>query len=172
MEVGDGAGVDLGVSAGSVHLLGGGAEDEGDTDLFKHVEIAVEVSGVGCEVLVGAELGGVDEDGGGYGVVIGGGAFDEGHVAAVEVAHGRDEAEGAVCRGPGGAEVGDGLQDLHGVGRLQARRTASTRRGRLGPWRSSVFRWGIGSVERRRGIGLRRRRWLCLWRHMFGRGGG
>ena len=70
VEVGDGAGVDPGVGAGAVHLVGGGGEDEADTCLFEHAEVAVAVAGVGCEVFVGAELGGVDKYGGGYGVVL------------------------------------------------------------------------------------------------------
>ena len=133
VEIGDGAGVDPGVGAGAVHLLRGWGEDEADAGLVEHLEVTVEVTGVGCEVLVGAELGGVDENGGGYGVVLGGCTFDEGHVAAVEVAHSRDEAEGTGGRGPGGSKVRDSLQDLHGIRREQATRTASTRRGRWDP---------------------------------------
>ena len=95
VEVGDGAWVDLGGGAGVVHPLGGGGEDEAHPCGFEHGEVAVQVSGVGGEVLALAELGRVDEYGGGYGVVLCGGAFDEGHVASVEVAHGGDQAEGA-----------------------------------------------------------------------------
>ena len=114
VEVGDGAGVDLSFGAGAVHFLGGGGENEGNARFFKHAEVTVKVTGVGGEVLVGAELGGVYEYGGGYSIVLGGGTFDEGHVAAMEVAHGGDKAEGAEGRGPGGSEVGDGVEDLHG----------------------------------------------------------
>ena len=115
VEVGDGAGIDSCVRTGVVHLLGGGSEDEADTGLFEHTQVTVEISGVGGEVLVGAELGGVDKDGGGYGIILDCGAFDEGHVAAVEEAHSGDETEGAGGRGPGGSEVGDGVEDLHGM---------------------------------------------------------
>ena len=97
VEVRDRARIDFGVGVGTVHFVGRGGEYKADTRLFKHAEVTVEVSGVGGEVFVGAELSGVDEDGGGNGVVLGGGAFYEGHVAAVEVTHGGDEAEGAGC---------------------------------------------------------------------------
>ena len=104
MEVGDGAGVDLGVSVGAVHFLRGGGKDEGYTCTFEHGKVSVKVSGVGGEIFVGAELGRVDEDGSDNCVVLGGGSFDKSHVASVEVAHGGNEAERAVCRGPGGSE--------------------------------------------------------------------
>ena len=108
VEVGDGAGVDLGLGTRPVHLLRSGSEDQTDTGGFEHAEVAVEVTGVGGEVLAGAELGRIDEDGGGYYVILGSGAFDEGHVSPVEVAHGRDQAEGAGGRGSGCSEGGDG----------------------------------------------------------------
>ena len=103
-----GPGSTLVSAPGSVHLLRRGSEDQAYTGGFEHAEVAVEVSGVGGEVLAGAELGGVDEDGGGHDVILGGGPLDEGHVAAVKVAHGRDQAEGAGGRGSGCSEGGDG----------------------------------------------------------------
>ena len=108
VEVGDGAGVDVGLGTRPVHLLRRGSEDQTDTGCFEHAEVAVEVSGVGGEVLAGAELSRIDEYGGGYYVILRSGPLDEGHVAPVEVAHGRDQAEGAGGRGSGCSEGGDG----------------------------------------------------------------
>ena len=108
MEVGDGAGVDLGLGSPVGTSPSGVGVKTSDTPADSSMLRSVEVTGVGGEVLAGAELGRVDEDGGSYYVILGSGALDEGHVAPVEVAHGRDQAEGAGDRGSGCSEGGDG----------------------------------------------------------------
>ena len=81
-----------------IHVWDGGEENEIDAFKFAEGAVGVEGAGIGGEILVGAELGGVDEDGDDHDV----GAIlrdaDEGEVAIVEVAHGGDEADAfALC---------------------------------------------------------------------------
>ena len=80
------------VSCRGVHLFCGGGEEDVDAGGFEECAVGGEGAGVAGEVFVGAELGGVDEDGGGDDVALRGGA-DEGEVAGVQGAHGGDEAE-------------------------------------------------------------------------------
>jgi len=91
---GDGAGVDEGRIAGRIHGCGGGSEEEVDAGGFQFGAVFVEGARVGGEVFGGTELGGVDEDGDGDGVVLGEGCRDEREMAGVERAHGGNETEG------------------------------------------------------------------------------
>ena len=94
---------------------------EEEVDGFGAAEVGVllEGAGVGVEVFVGAELGGVDEVGDDDEVGVLAGDADEGEVSFVEVAHGGDEADGS-AGGAGlegeGLEFAGGFYDLHGVG--------------------------------------------------------
>ena len=104
-------------AARGVHLRGHRSEDQVYAFFFEEVEVGVERAGVAGEVFIGAELGGVDEDGGGYvGAGLAGGA-DEAEVALVESAHSGDEAQrclrGSAESTEGGAGFGDGGEELH-----------------------------------------------------------
>ena len=92
------------VLPGGYISVGGGREEEVDAGGFELAAVLVEGAGVGGEVFVGAELGGVDEDGGGDDVALRAGGGDEREMAGVERAHGGDEAESSA----GGAEVAAG----------------------------------------------------------------
>ena len=107
--LGEGGFGDADAGVGGVHFGGGGVED--DVYAFGDAAGAVggEGAGVGGVVFVGAELGGVDEDGDDDDVGVFFGEADEGEVAFVEVAHGGDEADAFAGRAPGlggGVHVG------------------------------------------------------------------
>lgn len=105
-----------GLVAGGIHHGVVGGEDDVATDVFKHVEVALHVAGVGGEVFVRGELGGVDVDAGHEGVGPLPGDAHEAEVAFVEVAHGGDEADGAAFKAEllrAGAHRGDGVADFH-----------------------------------------------------------
>ena len=76
-------------------------------------QVPGQVPGVAGQVLPGAELGGVDKDAHGGGVVFTFGAADQGQVPLVEIAHGGDKAQGAGEALPPGPELGHGADNFH-----------------------------------------------------------
>src|SRR5207249_10002599 len=79
--------------AGRIYFLDRGNEDCVDAFGLEQPEIALFVARVALEVLAGAELGRVDEDGDDDMIVVRVRSTDEGEVALVQIAHGRDEAD-------------------------------------------------------------------------------
>ena len=79
-----------------VDLFDRGREEEIDALGFEEGAVGVEGAGIAGEVLVGAELSGIDEDGCGDDVALFFGGTDEREMALMEGSHGGDEAEGCI----------------------------------------------------------------------------
>ena len=89
---GDALDVDEGAGVRGVELLGLGVEDERGARVLDQALVSLEVAGIGCQVLVGSELDGVEKDADHDAVVFCDGAFDQAPVTLVQIAHGGDEA--------------------------------------------------------------------------------
>ena len=108
----DPSGVILRVEVGGV-----GEEDGVGAFGLAEGEVVLLAAGVGVVILVGGELGGVDEDGDDDAVAALLGQADEGEVALVEAAHGGDEADDAAeafLGGAPGVEFGGTVEGIHG----------------------------------------------------------
>jgi hypothetical protein len=133
--VGDFGNFDEGGGAGGIHLVDGRREE--DIDLFgaKQVAVGVEGARVFGEVLGGAELLRVDEDGRHHDVAGGARGMDQREMAFVERAHGGHESDGAaLCSrgGNGSAGFSNRADDLHQARRamVERSRTAAVSFGR------------------------------------------
>ncbi len=86
---------DLNEGGGAVGIHLGGIRREEQIDVLGFEEAAVGLEGAGVfrEVLVGGELGGVDEDGGGNRIAGGFRGADEREVPVVQRAHGGNQAQ-------------------------------------------------------------------------------
>ena len=87
--------VDRGLDPARIHVLDAGSEEDIDLALLQHGAVAGEVTRIFGEILVGAELQGIDEKRGHDHVVLRAGARDELHVTVMQVAHCGNEADGA-----------------------------------------------------------------------------
>jgi hypothetical protein len=113
---GDAFDVDPGRGAGRVEVGGGRREDQAGAGGFATATVVLERPRVFREILVGAELGRVDEDRdhdeGGFLLR----PADEAEVSLVQATHRRHETDGLTrLTGPGDrvAQFGDGVDDLH-----------------------------------------------------------
>ena len=103
--------------AGGVELFDRGGEDHIRALGLGERTVNFKAAGINGEVLMGAELGGVDEDADGDLAAGGAGGADQRGVAGVESAHGGDEADQVSASVPFFtgplAELGDGVEDFH-----------------------------------------------------------
>ncbi len=105
--------VDGGVEAGWIDFHGLGCEHEIHPRLAQQPQIAGHVAGIAVQVLAGAELGWIDEDGHRRRPTFSLGPLHQAEVAGMKEAHGGHEAE----TGEGEtrlAHLRDGVQNLHG----------------------------------------------------------
>ena len=105
---------DLPVASLRIHLVDGGREEVVRADLAKVSKIVVECARVVAEVLVRAELGGIDEDGH-HGDVAGlATCTHQREVSFVEIAHRGHQTDGAVGGAKSVAQRRDVLGDHRG----------------------------------------------------------
>ena len=112
------SGIHVGAEARGVDFREFRQEEDVDAHAQAEVLVALQVLGVLGQILGGAELGGVHEDGDHCPAAAGGALAYEGRVALVEEPHGGHEADAlaAFPEGPdGGSEFGDGADNSHSV---------------------------------------------------------
>ena len=109
---------DVGDGARGIHFGGRWREENVDGFFFKQLNITVEGAGIFCEILGGAELQRVYENGSGDGIAFRFCSAHQREMPVVQRAHGRDQSQTLSCvtrRTRSGAHFVDRFADFHGA---------------------------------------------------------